>query len=407
MLVRDPVEEAADAPPLRRRRRLVWAALGLALLAAAGFVLVAVREDPAAPPSTDGAGATATATVERRTLVERENVDGTLGYAGTRSVVHRDGTGSAGSGSAGSGSGSAGSGSGTVGSGSGTGTVTWLAASGSVVRPGGVLYRVDDQPVVLMDGSVPAYRRLAPGVAPGPDVRQLERNLAGLGFGAGVAVDDRFTAATALAVRRWQRSLGLKRTGAVELGRVVFLSGKRRVGERKAAIGTTVADGTEVLAATSTRRVVEVELEVSKQSLVRRGAGVRVMLPDGGEVSGRIASVGRAARSKGGGGAGAEGGGEDEEPVIDLTITLRSARGTRGLDRAPVTVGIAGRVERDVLSVPVTALLAQRGGRYAVEIVQRGGVRRLVPVETGFFADGYVEVTGRGLRPGMRVAVPE
>lgn len=388
MLVRDPVEEA---PPARRGRRFAWTALAAALAAAGGFAFAAGRGEPSPdrPPARAGAGATST--VERRTLVERESVDGTLGYAGTRSVLHRL------------------SGGGPEGSAT-PGTVTWLAASGSVVRPGGVLYRVDEEPVVLMDGTVPAYRRLAEGVRRGPDVRQLERNLTALGFGAGVTVDSRFTAATAAAVRRWQRSLGLRRTGAVELGRVVFLSGVRRVGERKAAVGATVAGGGEVLATSSTRRVVEVELEVSKQSLVRRGGRVRVTLPGGDEAGGRIASVGRAARTKGGAGGDDEGGGsgqDEQEPVIDVTIALSSARGTHGLDRAPVTVDLASRVERRALSVPVTALLAQPGGRYAVELVGRDGKRRTVAVETGFFADGYVAVSGRGLRPGMRVAVPE
>jgi multidrug efflux pump subunit AcrA (membrane-fusion protein) len=149
-----------------------------------------------------------------------------------------------------------------------------------------------------------------------------------------------------------------------------------------------------------------VELEASKQSLVRRGDRVRVTLPDGGEVGGRIASVGRAARTTGSGeGEGQGGDAGDEEPVLDLTIALRSTRGTRGLDQAPVTVDIARRVERDVLAVPVTALLARPGGGYAVEVVGPEG-RRLAPVETGFFADGYVAVRGRGVRQGTRVAVP-
>jgi peptidoglycan hydrolase-like protein with peptidoglycan-binding domain len=329
--------------------------------------------------------------------VERESVDGKLGYAGTRSVVHR---------MAGGGSGSAqGSGSAEGSDSAASGTVTWLAPSGSVIQPGGVLFRVDDRPVVLMDGAVPAYRRLASGVSRGPDVLQLERNLVALGFGAGVTVDERFTSATDTAVRRWQRSLGQRRSGAVELGRVVFLPGARRVGERKAAVGTAVSDGTEILVTSATRRVVSVELEASKQSLVHRGDRVRVTLPDGTEVAGRVASVGRAARSQQTGeDEGGNGGGE--EPVVDVAIALRSSRGTRGLDQAPVTVDIARRVERDALAVPVTALLARPGGGYAVEVVGRDGRRRLTAVETGFFADGYVEVGGRGLRSGTRVVVP-
>jgi multidrug efflux pump subunit AcrA (membrane-fusion protein) len=57
-----------------------------------------------------------------------------------------------------------------------------------------------------------------------------------------------------------------------------------------------------------------------------------------------------------------------------------------------------------VLAVPVRALLALSEGGYAVETV-RNGVRKLVAVELGAFADGYVEISGR-VQPGTKVVVP-
>ena len=56
------------------------------------------------------------------------------------------------------------------------GVYTSLPDSGDKVGCGGVLYRVDDKPVVLLCGTVPAYRALHVGVK-GRDVRQLNRNL--------------------------------------------------------------------------------------------------------------------------------------------------------------------------------------------------------------------------------------
>ena len=53
---------------------------------------------------------------------------------------------------------------------------TELPESGDKVGCGGVLYRVDDKPVLLLCGTVPAYRALHVGDA-GRDVRQLNRNL--------------------------------------------------------------------------------------------------------------------------------------------------------------------------------------------------------------------------------------
>jgi hypothetical protein len=51
----------------------------------------------------------------------------------------------------------------------------------------------------------------------------------------------------------------------------------------------------------------------------------------------------------------------------------------------------------------VNALVARRGGGYGVELA---GERRVVGVETGLFADGYVEVSGSAIREGTRVVVP-
>jgi hypothetical protein len=273
-----------------------------------------------------------------------------------------------------------------------------------VARRGGTLYWVDGRPVLLMYGSTPAYRTLKQGVDDGPDVEQLEANLSALGFYPGT-VDEEFSSTTAAAVRDWQESVGLDETGRVELGRVVFLPGARRIGARETPVGQALAEGAEVLETTSTRRVVKVELDVSKQALARRGDGVRVTLPGGSTVRGRITRVGHVAHAKsgsGGGGPGGDGSG-DQELVVDVSIVLRSNRGIRRFDQAPVSVAIASERRRNALVVPVEALLARRGGGYAVELAGSG---RLAPVQTGLFADGLVEVSGRGIRPGTRVRVP-
>ena len=56
------------------------------------------------------------------------------------------------------------------------GVYTSLPDNGDKVACGGVLYRVDDRPVLLLCGTVPAYRALRMGMK-GRDVRQLNRNL--------------------------------------------------------------------------------------------------------------------------------------------------------------------------------------------------------------------------------------
>jgi peptidoglycan hydrolase-like protein with peptidoglycan-binding domain len=281
----------------------------------------------------------------------------------------------------------------------GSGTVTALPGAGSVIRRNIALYRLDGDPVVLMYGSTPAYRALQAGVSDGRDVEELEQNLAALGFDPG-AVDGSFSSTTAAAVSDWQEALGLDQTGAVELGRVVFLPGPRRVGERKTSVGSVLGSGSEVLETSSTKRVVSVELDASLQSMARRGVGVEVTLPDGATVRGRITRVGRVAREvdSGSGDPAAE-----QALVVDVTIELRSKRGIGRLDQAPVGVGLAQDSRRNVLAVPVNALVARRGGGYGVELARS---HRILPVEAGMFADGYVEISGSGIREGARVVVP-
>ena len=143
---------------------------------------------------------------------------------------------------------------------------------------------------------------------------------------------------------------------------------------------------------TSTRRIVTVELEATKQRLASEGAKVTLELPDGRDIDGRISAVGTVATKP------SE---EDATATIEIRIRLEGEARTR-LDHAPVDVGFESERARDVLTVPVTALLARAGGEFAVE-VHDGAQRRTVPVKTGLYTDNSVEIEGAGLRAGMTV----
>jgi small nuclear ribonucleoprotein (snRNP)-like protein len=160
------------------------------------------------------------------------------------------------------------------------------------------------------------------------------------------------------------------------------------------------APATEVLVTSSTRRVVTAKLDAVDQQIAARGRRVRVELPDGRIVSGLIASVGTVATTDANQ-AGDPGGG-DTTPKITVTIRLRSARAAGRLDETPVSVQFARTTRRNVLAVPVQALVARPGGRYALERADG----RLVDVVPGLFADGYVELTDGRIRAGDRVRVP-
>ena len=242
------------------------------------------------------------------------------------------------------------------------------------------------------------------GVADGRDVRQLEQNLVALGYDPNrdIEIDDHFESATAAAIKRWEKARGVRADGVVELGEIVFLPGARRIGEHRASLGTVMQPGAEVMETSSTRQVVTVKLDATRQGLVGEGDRVSVELPDGRSVNGRVTEVGRVAQTDAQT-DGSDADGEEEDSYVLVTVTLDSR--VRAFDQAPVDVDVAKETKRDALAVPVEALLALAGGGYAVEVVE-GGLRRLIAVELGVFADGYVEISGNGIREGMRVAVP-
>ena len=272
------------------------------------------------------------------------------------------------------------------------GVYTKLPENGDKVGCGGVLYRVDDKPVVLLCGRVPAYRVLHTGDA-GQDVRQLNRNLHVHG--------DEFTARTETALRELQRRKGVHATGALALGDAVFLSGPVRIAKVTGALGGTARPGALVLNATSDKLHVQVNLDPSQQGEVKQGDRAQITLPGNTPVSGSVERFGRVAQTPAG---------PDSKPVdatVPTYIRLDDPAKARGLDRAPVQVDITTEGVESALSVPVTALVGRSGGGFAVEVVRAGGRRELVAVKLGLFdtGGGRVQVEG-DVREGDRVAVP-
>jgi hypothetical protein len=336
--------------------------VGAAAVAAVGFGggSQGTAEAEALPP--------ATAQVTRQTLIDAETVDGELGYGSEATLRSRSG-----------------------------GTVTWLAGTGVVVKRGGTLYRVDNERVVLLYGSLPAYRELRPGLE-GSDVKQFERNLAALGYD-GFTVDDEYTSATADAVRDWQDDLGLPDTGSVEPERIAYAAGQMRVDAHGVTVGDVVQPGAEVMTVTGTARVVTVTLDMDDQRLARRNAPVRITAPDGDEVGGKITDVDTVIDE------GSDAPDSEPETRIDVTITVDKPAAFDGYDQASVDVDFTASERKDVLTVPVAALLALAEGGYGVEVIE-GSTSRVVAVEAGLFADGRVEVTGDGLAEGVTVGMP-
>ncbi|WP_328490682.1 efflux RND transporter periplasmic adaptor subunit [Streptomyces zaomyceticus] len=356
------------------RRRLVLALAAIVAVAGGGAAVTAVTAVSAPDTSQDGSGSSAdskglppaTAPVTRGDLSDSSQQDGTLGHLGERKI-------------------NAGP----------AGVLTWVASPGSEVRRNERLYEVEGRPVRLMYGAEPMYRTLKTGDK-GKDVRQLEENLAALGY-IGFDVDEEYTAKTAAAVKRWQKSHDLRQTGTVGPDHIAFAGSAVRVKETGATPGDRIAPGGPVLTVTGSERVVRFKVPVSEARSAKTGTRVKVRLPDGTELPGRVSAVGKTAS------AGDDP--QDRTPKIAVTVSFDDPRKVTGIDQAPVTVDLTGETRRDILTVPVNALLALPGGGFGVQVVENGTAREL-KVELGMFGQGRVEVSGAGLREGMKVGVP-
>lgn len=365
------------------RRRLVAGAV-LCGVAAGGVTLVVARGGlgvTARPPHATVSAGLTTVPVVRTTVRQLDQVSGTLGYAGSWSVVNQL-----------------------------SGTVTAVPAVGAVLHAGQVAYEVDGAPVVLLAGVRPAWRSFEPGMTDGPDVAELEQNLRRLGFDPdhAMTVDQHFTANTSAAIERFQAARHLPVTGVLELGRVAFVPYPGfRVTAVQATPGATAQPGAPLLAGTSTGHVVTVALDPSMQGQVHVGDTVTVTVAStAARIAGVVSAVSGVATPGGQGGSGQAGSGQ-AGPTVAVTVRLRDGATAGGVDQAPVQVAITDQQHAGVLAVPVTALLARPGGGYAITVAN-GGTTRDLPVTVGLFDDAtqLVEVSGAGLAAGENAVVP-
>jgi hypothetical protein len=176
--------------------------------------------------------------------------------------------------------------------------------------------------------------------------------------------------------------------------------------------GSGAASAQAIMQTTANKLVVTVDLDATKQSEAVVGEPVSVQLPTGNTVGGRITAVSSVAQSTssssssstaGGTGAGGGGAASSTAPsaTIPVTIDVTGHHPLAGLDQAAVSVNFQQQVERNVLSLPVSALLATAGGNYAVQAV--APPHRLIPVTPGLFAAGFVQISGTEIVPGLQV----
>ena len=378
----DPLDHGGERRP---RRRL---AITVGVLVLVGAALALVVTNPFAGNGgtpgglADNADPTSTATISQGDISSQTEVSGTLGYSGTYEVVNQS-----------------------------QGTITWLPALGQVVSEGQVLYDVSGSPVVLLYGTTPAYRTLSEGATDsatsGADVENLNYDLVALGYLTSVDIASEpsdFTAYTKEGVEELQAALGVTQNGVLSLGQVVFLPSAARITGvgQNTVVGGAAQPGAQILTASSTSRIVTIDLDADQQGDVAVGDKVTITLPNSQTTSGTVTSVGTVATTPSSGGNGTS------SPTITVLVTPDNPGATGNLDQAPVEVSITAASAKDAYIVPVDALLALAGGGYGLEVIGANGAHHIEPVTLGLFDDAneQVQVSGPGVSAGQRIVTP-
>ncbi|MFG1605098.1 efflux RND transporter periplasmic adaptor subunit [Actinoplanes sp. NPDC049265] len=368
-----------DGPRPRRTRILtaLSVAVAVAVSAAVGVAVWARGAEP--PPATRAQTIPVrTVKVTRTDLSTSRSLAGSIGYGASRVVK-----------------------------GGRSGVVTSLPRTGQLLKRGTVTFRVDDEPVPLFFGNPPLYRTLSARDTVGRDVAMVLENLRALGYATGgqpgpgsrvkVAGPERpptvrtgeavLTATLIAAIKRWQHDAGMTADGVLEVGDVVVLPGPVRVDSVSGVIGDDAAG--PIMSVTQPAKVVSAQVGAPDAGSLRKGAAVTLRMPDGAEAPGRISAVANVATTP----EGQPAGGPQQ-----VAVTIEPRKPVK-LDGGTVEIKVKGETRTDVLAVPVNALLALREGGYALQLPDN----RLLPVETGLFAMGLVEVSGDGVDDGLTV----
>ncbi|HET9896087.1 MAG TPA: hypothetical protein VFQ44_14260 [Streptosporangiaceae bacterium] len=285
------------------------------------------------------------------------------------------------------------------------------AKRGRRLSPGEVAAEIDGRPVVLLRGRLPAYRNLRIG-STGPDVRELQSALTGLGY-SDFDPGGFFGAGTALALQLLYQHLGYRPptfTPRAKRGELippvpqVYLpmdevsylpAASALVVSAPPKVGTSVRQGQPIVRLATGNPYITASLTAHQAARARAGILARITLAGAGKVrAGKVISVSPI-------GIRSPAGGTQEFGVSVRSRRVLPERSIGSQVRLtlvePVTTG-------PVLTVPLTAVFSRtRTGApsttpYVVRIDARGH-RVRVAIDTGPQASGLVAV--RPVKPGM------
>lgn len=276
-----------------------------------------------------------------------------------------------------------------------SGTITDLTEVAGLLSAGDIVARIDERPVTIIPGSVPAFRALSVGTS-GRDVASLHAYLAALGYPV-EADGTEFSDSTAAAVRAWQSDVGYPASGEVELGDVIFIDSSAlrdhpfRLTD-DLAVGSLISPGTPLLQQLEATPAAEVNLGPLPPAEIVPGSTVMLTFDRGdglpasvAELTGREGQVIAALASAEGGPFCAQ------ESCLELIPLRGDSVGSAEITLVPATTGPV---------VPSAALLTSAAGDAYVELA--GGGKQNVSIVLS--AGGLTVV--EGVDVGTEIVVP-
>lgn len=279
------------------------------------------------------------------------------------------------------------------------GLVTDVAPPGTALVTGSTLYEIDTIPIPIVVGDA-IERELRVDVEDGEDIEAFEQILVDLGYGADgeLTVDETWDEFTSDALETWETDLGYADDdidGVLQLDQVVYVPAATTIDTIDIERGDEITRGTAIGSTNEPTQVVSTEIAVADRDQLTLGTVVAVELPDSSLVDGEVTWVAASSTTPQGV--------PDADPVVAVEITLSDVpESIATFDEVDVEIQIVDSIAEGVVTVPAAAIIST-GSAFAVEIVD-GTTIRQVEVETGMFADGFVEVTG--IEAGTAVVVP-
>lgn len=271
------------------------------------------------------------------------------------------------------------------------GMLTGLPEAGMEIGRGATVYENEGRPVTLMVGARPFWRELSVG-SEGEDVRQLQQNLADMGY-YDYYVGDKYDWYTEQAVKAWQKDLGVEKTGVFLPSDVVVTSAAPvRIDRVTGKLGES---GVSPATYTSPERQISAPLTSGLEKEIEVGQKVEVKLTDGSVLEGAVTDIipGKPAT------------GEEEEVKAQAIIR---AEGIEDASPGEVRIAAIHEGDSDALLVPITALLANADGQYAVEVKRMANGQSTivrVPVEIGRVSNTKAEILSGDVAEGDNVVV--